>query len=130
SEVSRMQRTSAAAVCVALTIGVLSGPAYVYGQMSKRPIVLDDLAKFRTVGDSQVSPDGKWVAYTVETVDVDKDGRDTDLWMTSWDGSRQIRLTWTPERSERMPRWSPDNRYLAFLASRGGEENRTVGAQV
>ena len=47
----------------------------------------------RAVGDPQVSPDGKWVAYTVGTVDAEKDKRDTDIWMVSWDGAEQIRLT-------------------------------------
>ncbi len=48
---------------------------------AKRPIGLDDLAKIKTVGDPQVSPDGKWVAYTAGTVDAEKDKRDTDVWM-------------------------------------------------
>ena len=37
---------------------------------ARRAITLDDLAKIKTVGDPQRSPDGKWVAYT-----VDHDGR-------------------------------------------------------
>src|SRR5205823_12402069 len=99
-------------------------------QPTNRAIVLDDLAKLRTIGDPQASPDGRWVAYTVETVDVEKDKRDTDVWMASWDGREQLRLTSTPETSERMPRWSPDNRSLAFLTSRGDEAHRKQGAQV
>jgi dipeptidyl aminopeptidase/acylaminoacyl peptidase len=101
-----------------------------YGQAVKRPIGLDDLARFKSVGDPQVSPDGKWVAYTVGTVDAEKDKRDTDLWMVSWDGADQIRLTSTSETSESSPRWSPDNRYLAFLTSRGDETQKKQGAQV
>ncbi|PYS21562.1 MAG: hypothetical protein DMG11_27815, partial [Acidobacteria bacterium] len=45
----------------------------VEAQSGKRPIGLDDLAKIKAVGDPQVSPDGKWVAYTVGTVDAEKD---------------------------------------------------------
>src|SRR5262249_19460060 len=48
----------------------------------------------------------------------------------SWDGAEQIRLTSTAETSERMPRWSPDNKSLAFLTSRGDEEQKKRGAQV
>src|SRR5437867_61293 len=99
-------------------------------QSTKRPIGLDDLAKMRTVGDSQVSPDGKWVAYTVGTVDAEKDKRDTDIWMVSWDGAEQIRLTSTTDSSESSPRWSPDNKYLAFLTTRGDESQKKQGAQV
>ncbi len=100
------------------------------GQDARRALVLDDLAKVRTVGDPQVSPDGLWIAYTVGTTDVEKDKRDTDLWMASWDGSREVRLTATADSRETRPRWSPDGRYLAFLTSRGDEEQKKKGAQV
>ncbi|RPJ80463.1 MAG: S9 family peptidase, partial [Acidobacteria bacterium] len=39
-------------------------------------------------------------------------------------------LTSTPDSGESAPRWSPDGRYLAFLASRGSEEEKKKGAQV
>src|SRR5262249_41369424 len=81
----------------------------IQAQSTKRPLTLDDLAKIRTVGDPQVSPDGKWVAYTVGAVDIEKDKRDTDIWMVSWDGVDQVRLTSTADSSESSPRWSPDN---------------------
>ena len=99
------------------------------GQTAKRAVTVDDFAKIRGVGDPQRSPDGKWVAYTVGSIDVEKDKRDTDLWMVNWDGNEQIRLTSSPD-GESSPRWSPDGRYLAFLASRGTEEEKKSGAQV
>jgi dipeptidyl aminopeptidase/acylaminoacyl peptidase len=102
----------------------------VYAQSEKRSIGLDDLARIKAVGDPQVSPDGKWVAYTVGTTDPEKDKRDTDLWMAGWDGTEQIRLTSTADTSENSPRWSPDNRFLAFLTSRGDETQKKQGAQV
>ena len=116
---------------VAMTgLAVLIVVAAPTAQGGGRAIALDDLAKLKTVGDPQVSPDGKWVAYTVGTIDVEKDKRDTDLWMVSWDGADQIRLTATTETSESSPRWSPDNRYLAFLTTRGDESQRKNGSQV
>ncbi|HEY6843514.1 MAG TPA: S9 family peptidase, partial [Thermoanaerobaculia bacterium] len=48
----------------------------------------------------------------------------------SWDGADRVRLTSTPETSESMPRWSPDGRYLAFLAARGDEDDKKLGSQV
>jgi dipeptidyl aminopeptidase/acylaminoacyl peptidase len=97
--------------------------------LAKRALSLDDLPRVRTVRDPQRSPDGKWVAYVVGTIDAEKDKRDSDVWMVSWDGKEQVRLTSSPE-SESMPRWSPDGRYLAFLASRGDEDEKKKGAQV
>ena len=99
-------------------------------QSTKRSITLDDFAKIRNVGDPQVSPDGKWVAYTLGAVDTEKDKRDTDIWMVSWDGLEQIRLTSTADSSESSPRWGPDNKYLAFLTTRGDESQKKQGAQV
>jgi dipeptidyl aminopeptidase/acylaminoacyl peptidase len=112
--------------CAAVLL--LTAPAA--AQPPKRSLTVDDLARVRTVTDPQVSPDGAWVAYVVGTQDAEKDKRDTDVWMASWDGSRQVRLTSSAETSERAPRWSPDGRYLAFLSARGDEAEKKKGAQV
>jgi dipeptidyl aminopeptidase/acylaminoacyl peptidase len=117
-----------AACLVFVCAGLVAGPAA--AQTSKRAITLDDLAKLRSVGDPQVSPDGTWVAYTVGTANAEKDTRDSDLWMVSWDGTASVRLTATADSRESSPRWSPDNRYLAFLASRGDADEKKLGAQV
>ncbi len=82
---------------------------------------------FHDVRDLQVSPDGKWVAYTLSTVDVTADKSDTDVWMASWDGAQQVRMTSSPD-SENAPRWSPDGRYLSFLSGRTG--GKAKGTQV
>ena len=97
---------------------------------AKRPLSFDDFAKQRGVGDPQVSPDGKWIAYTVSAIDAEKDRRESDLWMIAWDGGDRVRLTSLPDGSESSPRWSPDGRYLAFIASRGDEEEKKKGGQV
>jgi dipeptidyl aminopeptidase/acylaminoacyl peptidase len=97
---------------------------------AKRPLSLDDFARQRSVSDPQVSPDGQWIAYAVGTIDAEKDRRDSDLWMVGWDGADRVRLTSMPDSSESSPRWSPDGRYLAFIASRGDEEEKKKGGQV
>jgi dipeptidyl aminopeptidase/acylaminoacyl peptidase len=86
---------------------------------SPRPITLDDLARLHEVESPQVSPDGKWVAYTVSSVDKEKDKKITHIWMAAWDGSGELQLTNGPE-SESSPQWSPDGRYLTFVSSRPG----------
>ena len=91
---------------------------------SQRLLKLDDMHRFHDVREVQISPDGKWVAYTVTSVDVKEDKSDTDVWMVSWDGTQQMRLTSSPE-NENAPRWSPDGRYLAFLSGRPGKAKGT-----
>jgi dipeptidyl aminopeptidase/acylaminoacyl peptidase len=83
----------------------------------KRPLTLDDQFNFHKVSDPQISPDGNWIAYTVENVDVKNDTKDKDIYITSWDGSRTLRLT-SSKDSEYSPRFSPDGKFLAFLSSR------------
>ena len=90
---------------------------------TRRALTLDDHSRIVSVGDPQRSPDGLWVAYTVTTIDAEKDRRNTDVWMVKWDGSEQLQLTSSPD-SECSPRWSPDNKYLAFVSSRGTEEEK------
>ena len=103
--------------------------ASVHGQAAKRAITLDDHSRVIGVGDPQRSPDGLWVAYTVTTIDAEKDRRNTDIWMVKWDGSDELQLTSSPD-GESSPRWSPDNKYLAFVASRGTDEEKKKGGQI
>ncbi len=77
-----------------------------------------DIHLLKNVGDIAVSPDGEWVAYRVGVTDVDKDTNPADLFMVSWDGKTRIQLTHTKKESESHPRFSPDGRYLAFIAER------------
>jgi dipeptidyl aminopeptidase/acylaminoacyl peptidase len=93
---------------------------------SKRSITLDDFNAFLDVSDPQIAPDGAWVAYTVSHVDVKHDKSDDDIYMTSWDGERTIRLTYG-SANENTPRFSPDGRWLAFRSRR---EHRDGVAQI
>jgi len=90
----------------------------------QRLLTVDDMHKFHDVRDVQISPDGKWVAYTVSSVDIAADKSSTDVWMSSWDGTEQLRLTSSPEAAN-APRWSPDGRYLSFLSGRPGKAKGT-----
>ena len=83
----------------------------------QRKLELDDVYRLRDVSDPQLSPDGGWVAYTVSFPDTSEDQANSDVWMTSWDGARSVRLT-SSKTSEHAPRWSPDGRYLTFLSDR------------
>ena len=91
----------------------------------KRPLTLDDVYNVKDVRDPLRSPDGRWVAYTVSRAIKDTDKNDTDVWMAAWDGSQEVQLTSSPD-SESTPRWSPDNKYLAFVSSRQGARSGQI----
>ena len=91
---------------------------------SKRPITIDDLYRMQDVSNPQCSPDGKWIAYTVTTVDRDADERRTSIWMINWEGTRTVQLTTVAEGG--TPRWSPDGNYLAFLSARPAGAKRQI----
>ncbi len=98
---------------------LLAGAASASGQ--KRRLDFPDLASLRDVSDPELSPDGEWIAYVVRTSNLEEDRRFGDIWMVSWDGTRTLQMTHTRDEGETGPRFSPDGRYLSFLATRGSE---------
>jgi dipeptidyl aminopeptidase/acylaminoacyl peptidase len=94
---------------------------------AQRPIKIDDFVRFQDVSDPHVSPDGQWVVYTVTVTDTAADKRDGNIWIVKWDGSENRQLTFSTE-SENSVRWSPDGRYISFLASRSN--SKVKGNQV
>lgn len=71
------------------------------------------------VGHPVVSPDGKWILYTVSHTDTKKDKHISHLWMVSWDGETHIQLTYGEDGAS-DPQFSPDGRSISFLSSRPG----------
>ena len=78
--------------CLSLLL-VLSVAFSVAAQTARRPIKLDDLTRLRNVGDPQISPDGKWVAYVVGTTDAKDDKSSSHIWMVNIDGSNDRQIT-------------------------------------
>ena len=108
-----------------LSLLLVVAPALAAAQGAPRPLRLDDLFRIKNVREPKISPDGQWVAYVVSQLDSTRDRAASDLYMTSWDGTRTVQLTHSPE-GEGAPAWSRDNRYLSFVASRGEKARSQV----
>lgn len=88
-----------------------------------RNLTVDDFFRLKRVEDPQLSPDGEWVAYTVATADLKEDKWEKQIWMIPAGGGEAVPLT-APGSSSESPRWSPDGKYLAFLAARNKKESQ------
>lgn len=79
----------------------------------------EDLARFRSPGEAQVSPDGSLVAYTLSVPDNKADKALTSLWVKPLNGGIPQRLTGSGK--DRSPRWSKDGKRIAFISDRSGK---------
>src|SRR6185436_5228351 len=82
----------------------------------QRPMTFDDFAAVKNVGDPQISPDGKWVLYSVRTTDVNANKRTTVTKIQPFGGgiTRQFPGMVTAATEAR---WSPDGKSVAYVAN-------------
>jgi dipeptidyl aminopeptidase/acylaminoacyl peptidase len=79
-----------------------------------------DIGELRQVDDPRVSPDGSMIAFTVVQPDLEKNRYTSRVWLCRADGSDRAR-PFTGGPGDRMPRWAPDGRYLAFVSNQPEE---------
>jgi len=77
-----------------------------------------DIVDLREVSDPQISPDGRLVAYTVLRRLPEGQPDDTSIWLVAADGRTPARPLIFSDGADATPRWSPDNKHIAFLSSR------------
>jgi dipeptidyl aminopeptidase/acylaminoacyl peptidase len=85
----------------------------------KRPFDVETLLRIQRIGEPALSPDGKTVAYTVATPDLDKNSQNKQIYTVAVSGGTPRLLTHEGSANER-PRWSPDSRQIFFVSNRGG----------
>jgi len=80
----------------------------------------EEIISLRSAGGVTISADGNHVAYTVQTADWDNNRFDTEIWLAKG-GKNPFQLTNTPNGNSTHAAFSPDGKWIAFLADRGNK---------
>ena len=81
----------------------------------KHPFTFEDMMKLKRVGAPVPSPDGKWVVFDCEDVDLAANTKISHLWIVPASGGESRRLNPMPNHEER-PRFSPDGKRLIWTS--------------
>jgi dipeptidyl aminopeptidase/acylaminoacyl peptidase len=116
-----------------LTFLVFASPVV---SQAKHPFTFDDMMKLKRVGDPQVSPDGKWVIFSVVDVDLEANTKTPHVWIVPLDhvgtaapgrpaeqssaGSSSAERILIADQDGDRPRWGPDGKRFAFLSTKEG----------
>src|SRR6476469_7540636 len=84
---------------------------------SKRKMNPNYVYHYQSINNPQISPDWKWILYSVTTPDSAKNKSNLDLFMTSWDGSQTIPVTYYGNGGGNAT-FSPDGKYISFISSK------------
>jgi dipeptidyl aminopeptidase/acylaminoacyl peptidase len=81
----------------------------------KRTFTFEDMMALKRLSEPVPSPDGKWVAFAAEDVDLEANTKKSHLWIVPAGGGESRRLNETPNEEER-PRFSPDGKRLIWTS--------------
>jgi dipeptidyl aminopeptidase/acylaminoacyl peptidase len=122
-------RRAAAVRNLLFTLTVVVAAALASAQ-AKHPFTFEDMMQLKRVGEPQVSPDGKWVIFSVTDVDLEANTRTPHMWIVPLNAKPQgpstATLGMTGEREiiadqdADRPRWAPDGKRFAFLSTKEG----------
>ena len=83
--------------------------------MAKHAFTFEDMMSLKRVGEPVPSPDGKWIVFGAEDVNLEANTKTSHLWIVPATGGEARRLNQSPTAEER-PRFSPDGRRIIFTS--------------
>jgi dipeptidyl aminopeptidase/acylaminoacyl peptidase len=81
---------------------------------------IDESLSMKSVAGAQISPDGRYVAYSVTQTNWDEDDFVSQIWIAVTATGERYQLT-SGKKASTGPQWSPDSRRLAFTSDRDGK---------
>jgi dipeptidyl aminopeptidase/acylaminoacyl peptidase len=105
----------------AVAISVAFSALAAAGVAQTHPFLVHDMLAMDRISDPRVSPDGRFVVFTLRATDLEANRGRTDLHLAATDGSWVRRLTTHPA-GDSSGRWSADGEAIYFLSSRSGSQ--------
>ncbi len=99
-----MKHVAAVAVAVLLLVSPMSGQA-----PKGRALTIEDYYRIRSVGETQISPDGRWVAFTLATKGEDDNTTAIETYVVSTEGAAPPRRVTHGGGNVAAPRWTGDH---------------------
>jgi dipeptidyl aminopeptidase/acylaminoacyl peptidase len=108
---------------------LLAAAQFAAGQpsSSKRPMTFEDMMQMKRLGETAVSPDGKWLAYSVTSVDLAQNTKTAELWLQPIAGGDPIKLA-VAQPGDSGPQFSPDGKHILFLSPHEGGKQQVFTA--
>ena len=101
---------------ILLALGFLNG-SHCTSQPAKRPMTFEDMMHMKRLGATAVSPDGKWLGYSVTSVDLDENTKTTELWVQATAGGEPHKLDVGVAGDDGLE-FAPDGHSVLFLSGR------------
>ena len=86
-------------------------------QPAKRPMTFEDMMAMKRLGETAVSPDGKWLAYSVTAVDLAQNTRTTEWRLQKIEGGDPLKLA-VAQAGDSGVQFSKDSKRILFLSGR------------
>ncbi|MGC2273638.1 MAG: S9 family peptidase, partial [Candidatus Sulfotelmatobacter sp.] len=85
---------------------------------ARHPFTFEDMMKLKRVGEPEVSPDGKWVIFSVVDVDLAANTKTPHIWIVPTAGGQEREIV--ADQDADRPRWAPDGKRFAFISTKEG----------
>jgi len=98
-------------------------PICVAAQNGDHIPTIDELISLKTLGGAEISPDGRWIAYSVREADFEQNDYISQIWLANAGTGKTFQLT-QGDKSASRPQWSPDSKWLTFTTGREGDKTQ------